>query len=88
VTKYDFELVYWDGVEAAARTFPKKFQDFVTKQVSKIGGTNRQLSRIDSTIENMCPSCGRRDESSKHITRCKDTGKKAMLKYSVDELTQ
>ena len=88
MNKYDFELVYWGGVEAAARTFPKKFQDFITKKVSKISGTNRQLSRIDSTIENVCYSCGRRDESSKHITQCKDTGRKAMLKYSVDELIQ
>jgi len=88
VSKYEFELVYWDGVEAAGRSFPKKIRDFVTKQVSKFCGTNRQLSRIDSTIDNVCPSCGKRDESSKHITRCEDRGRRAMLKYSVDDLVQ
>jgi hypothetical protein len=40
VSKYKFEMIYWDGVEAAGHSFPKKFRDFVTKQVSKFCGTN------------------------------------------------
>ena len=88
VNRHDFDIVYWDGVERAMHGFPKMFRAFVTKQVSRFCGTNRQLSRIDPKVENVCPSCGRTDESSKHITRCTDPGRRAMIKHSVIELTQ
>ena len=66
---------------------PKMLQVWWTKQVSHFCGTNRQVSRFDSTVNNVCPSCGRRDESVSHITRCSDDGRVAMLAYSVGELT-
>ena len=86
INQYDFNLVYWDGVEGAMLEFPKMFRVFVTKQTSKFCGTNRQLSRIDSTVENVCPSCGQPDESSKHITRCNDEGRVKMWTHSVQEI--
>jgi hypothetical protein len=86
VSKYEFHLIWWDGVEKAMFGFPQMFRTFVTKQCSKFCGTNRQLARIDPTIANICPSCGQNDESSKHITRCKDPGRRAMLEHTVDEL--
>ena len=79
---------YPDGVDAALAAFPQWFQDFVTKQVSKFCGTNRQLSRIDKKIINVCPSCGKNDESARHITRCSDKGRQSMLRYSVDDLAR
>ena len=87
VSRYDFNIVYWEGMEAAMHDFPKMFRVFTTKQVSKFCGTNRQLSRIDPSIKNVCPSCGAENESSKHITRCKDPGRLAMLGLSVDDIT-
>ena len=86
INKYDFNLVYWDGVEAAMLGFPKMFRVYVTKQASKFCGTNRQLSRIDPRVQNVCPSCGQDDESSKHITRCRERGRYKMWRWSVDDL--
>jgi len=86
VNKYDFDLIWWDGVEAEMSAFPQLFRSFVTKQVSKFCGTNRQLARINASVENVCPSCGQNDEGSKHITRCQEEGRQQMLKHSVKEL--
>ena len=58
VNRYEFNLIWWDGVEVEMKSFQKMFQNFVTKHVSKFCGTNRQLSHIDPSIENICPSCG------------------------------
>ena len=86
VNRHNFNLIWWDGVESEMKSFPKMFRNFVTKQVSKFCGTNRQLSRIDPSVENICPSCGQQDESSRHITRCRERGRVAMLQHSVDEI--
>jgi len=86
VNKYEFHMIWWDGVETAMKSFPILFRNFVTKQTSKFCGTNRQLSRINPSVENVCPSCGRDDESSKHITRCNESGRRQMLEHTVDEL--
>ena len=32
IDKRDFDFVYWDAVEAAGKSFPKRFRDFITKQ--------------------------------------------------------
>ena len=86
ISRYDFHMVWWDGVERALTGFPKTFRNFVTKQTSKFCDTNRQLSRYDPTVENVCPSCGRRDEVSKHITRRKEEGRTKLWKKSVQEI--
>ena len=67
------------------KSFPKLFRSFVTKQTSKFCGTNRQLSRINPSVRNVCPSCGRDDESFKHI-RCNKPGRRQMLEYTVDKM--
>jgi len=81
-----FNLIVWDGVESAMKGFPEMFRIWVTKQVSHFCGTNRQLSRIHTDVKNVCPSCGRRDESTRHITRCRDAGRTAMFSQSVTEI--
>lgn len=48
-----FNLVYWDDVESAMKTFPDMFCTWVTKHVSHFCSTNRQLSQIDSSIDNV-----------------------------------
>ena len=83
-----FHLVWWTGVEALNQSVPKMFSVFLTKHTSHFAGTNQQLHRIDKSVENICPSCGRRGESTKHITRCRDEGRVAMLNDSVKELTR
>ncbi len=44
VNRYDFNSIWWDGVESEMTKFPQMFCSFVTKQVSKFCGTNQQLS--------------------------------------------
>ena len=88
LNKYEFHLVAWDEVENAMSNFSDGFRRFVTKHVSKFCGTNRQLSWIDDSVSNICPSCGRLDESSKHITCCTDPGRQKMLAYSIDSITK
>ena len=68
------------------KSFPKLFCNFVTKQMSKFCGTNRQLSRINPSVWNVCPSCGRDDEYSKHIAKFNEPGRRQMLEYTVDEM--
>ena len=68
--------------------FPEMFCVWVTKQVSHFCGTNRQLSRFDTSVVNVCPSCGATDESPGHITRCKDEGRTQMFNHSVSGIVQ
>lgn len=82
-----FDLIYWDGVEQAMEAYPQMFRVYITKHVSHFQGTHRQLSRDKSQdVENVCPCCGRRDESTGHITRCQDEGRTEMFHESVDLL--
>ena len=80
------EIQLYSDVKAAMKEFPEMFRVWVTKQVSHFCGTNRQLSRIDSTIENVCPSCGGKNETTSHITRCSEEGRTMMFKKSVAEI--
>jgi hypothetical protein len=84
VSASNFDLIYWDGVSAAMEVYPRMFQVWVTKLVSHFCGTNRQLSRIDPNIENVCPCCGEADESVGHVTRCLDDGRTKMFEESCD----
>ena len=74
INKYEFNLVWWDGVDKTMYDFPRMFRVFVTTQRSKFCGMNCRLSCFDDSAENVCPSCGKEDESLKNITRCRDPG--------------
>jgi hypothetical protein len=65
-----FDHIYWDGMESVMKSFPQMFRTWITKQVAHFNGTNRQLSRWDKTVKNVCPNCLQADESTSHITRC------------------
>ena len=75
-------------MEQVMKSFPEMFRVWVTKQVSHFQGTNRQLSRIDRRILNVCPSCGCPDEATSHITRCRDSGRTRVFTESVLDLVQ
>ena len=83
-----FNLVWWQGVGRSMLSFPQMFRVFVTKQTSSFCGTNRQLSRINPSVKNVCPSCGCRNESARHITRCRDDVRAQMFAISVGDLVK
>jgi hypothetical protein len=86
VHKRLFPYIYWEGMAQVIKSFPIMFRTWVTKQVSHFNGTNRQISRWDKSVINICPNCNRRDESTEHINRCPDQGRKDIMEESVKEL--
>lgn len=86
ISRQDFHLVWWDGVERFNYKVPKMFSVWLTKQTSHFAGTNLQLHRINNDECSSCPSCGFKNESVQHLTRCKDAGRYEMLKVSVADL--
>jgi len=81
-----FDTIYWEGMSKAIKKFPPTFLAWICKHVSHFCGTNRHLSHIDSSVINVCPSCGQENESTSHITRCSDPDRIASLDLSVDAL--
>ncbi len=88
VSKENFPFVYWEGMEHVLELFPEMFRVWVTKYVSHSQGTNQQLSRIDKSVLNVCPSCKCHYESTSHITQCRDPGRARTLKDSVGQLVK
>jgi hypothetical protein len=87
VSSQHFDLIFWEGMGKAVKTFPPMFTCWIAKHVSHFCGTNRQLSKMDGSVKNICPSCGRPDESTSHITRCSDPGRLASLRAAVEDLS-
>eukprot|EP00956_Cyclotella_meneghiniana_P012180 scaffold17280_cov48-Cyclotella_meneghiniana.AAC.4 len=76
VSEDNFDKIHWEGVGAAMMAYPQMFRVYVVKHVSHFQGTNRQLSRDASpAVDNVCPCCGAKDESTGHITRCCSTNR-------------
>ena len=88
VSTQHFDLIFWRGMEKAVKKFPPMFTTWIAKHVSHFCGTNRQLSKMDGSVKNICPSCGHPDESTSHITRCSDPGRLASLRAAVDDLSE
>jgi hypothetical protein len=89
VSKENFPFVYWEGMEESVlKLFPEMFRVWVTKHVSHFQGTNQQLSRIDKSVQNVCPSFKCHDESTSHITRCRNPGRECTLKDLLGQLVQ
>ncbi len=86
VSSQHFDLIFWDGLRWAMQASPKTFQRWITKHVSHFCGTNRQLSRMDNTIQNICMCCNEFDEDTSHITRCRNKGRRLMLTQTTQEL--
>eukprot|EP00956_Cyclotella_meneghiniana_P031980 scaffold85846_cov40-Cyclotella_meneghiniana.AAC.8 len=87
VSKENFDLIYWDGMEESMKVYPQVFKVYITKHVSHFQGTNRQLSRDKSQeVDNVCQCCGCKNESTCHITRCPDEGPTVIFYESADLL--
>ncbi len=81
-----FNLVFWDGLKGTLQTYSKPLQLWITKHVSHFCGTNRQLSKMDTTIKNICMCCKKSNEDTAHITRCRNTGRALMFHQTTEEL--
>jgi hypothetical protein len=93
MNEQDFPLVYWEGMQKVMQSFPEMFRVWVTKHISHFNGTNRMLSRFPGTatcpkVHNRCPNCKRFDESTSHITRCRDQGRSDIFRSSVEALRE
>jgi hypothetical protein len=88
VSKENFPFVYWEGMERVLKLLQEMFCIWVTKHVSHFQGTTQQLSRIDKPVLNVCPSCKCHDESTSHITWCRNPGRACILKDSVEQLVR
>jgi hypothetical protein len=88
VSKENFPFVYWEGMKRVLKLFPEMFWVWVIKHVSHFQGTNRQLSRIDKPVLNVCPSCKCHDKSISHITWCPNPGCARKLNDLVGQLVQ
>jgi hypothetical protein len=81
-----FDHIYRDGMETVMKSFLQMFRTWITKQEAHFNGTNRQLSRWDKLVKNVCPNCQQADKSTSHITRCTAIGRQTIFKESVGEL--
>jgi hypothetical protein len=88
VSKENFSIIYWEGIELVLKSFPEILRVWVTKHVSPFQGTSQQLSLIDKSVLNVCPSCKCHDESTFHITWCHNPGRACTLKNMVGQLVQ
>ena len=70
----------------AMDSYPKMFRIFVAKQVPGWCGSNNKRSLWDSNIANICPNCGMTNETSKHMTQCKDPGRITLLHELITEV--
>jgi hypothetical protein len=81
-----FNRVFWDGLNETMRKLSKPLQLWVTKHVSHFCGTNRQLSKMDTSITNICMCCKKSNEDTAHITRCRNKGRTLMFHQTSKEL--
>ncbi len=88
VSKENFPIVYWEGMEHVMKLFPEMFRIWVTKHASHFQGTNQQLSSIDKLVLNVCPCCNCHDKSMSHITWCRDPERTCILKDLVEQLVK
>jgi hypothetical protein len=81
-----FDSVWWLGYKRAISKYPKTFRTFMTKQVSGWCGCNSKLLLWEKNINNKCPQCGCKQETSKHLTRCTDQGRVLQLHNSIETI--
>ena len=55
--------------------FSRRFRLWVSKHVSGCCGVNSFLSKWDKSVQDRCPSCRRRGETTAHVTVCQDPGR-------------
>ena len=60
----------------------------VTNQVSGMYGCTSARACWVKDLEDKCPSCGKKGDTSTHVTRCHDPGRETVFKGSAKELTK
>jgi hypothetical protein len=85
-SQYDY--IYWEGMEHVMKSFPRRFRNWVTKQVSGMCGCTAARAHWIKDLVDKCPSCGKKGDTSTHVTRCEDPGREAVFRGSVAELTK
>ncbi len=83
-----FDYVHWEGLQLTMASLPQMYRVWVSKHVSGACATNRYLAKMDPKVINKCPCCGRRNETTLHITRCTNSGRRLMFEQTSRELTQ
>jgi hypothetical protein len=86
VLRSSFDFIYWDCMNKVMSSFVKTFQDWVTRHISDFNGCNRYLSRFNSLVKNVCPSCHKKNEDTVHILRCPDPVRTQLYNEGVDQL--
>ena len=75
-----YNKIYWEGMAQVMKSYPRQFRNWVTKQASGMCGCTSVRARWDKDVEDKCPSCGEQGDTSTHVTRCKDPGRRQLLK--------
>ena len=86
ISRENFQTVWWNGMENLMKSYPKMFQLWLTKHVS--GGCVRdKKGHTGSQDGHPCPSFGNIIERTSHVTRCRELGRKKVLRSAVGELS-
>ena len=82
-----FDLIYWDGIGTLiTKKFTTSYVTFYTKHIVGFCGVMHHRHNIESNIPNICPCCGRTDETTDHILLCQDKGRTKLYRKSVKQL--
>jgi hypothetical protein len=79
-----FDEVAWAHVGMALDEVPRMFQLWACKQVLGIASTNGWVSKWDSSIDGLCPSCRQCTETAEHVLYCQEAGRVDAMLQSVD----
>ena len=83
-----YDNMHWAGMEHVMNSFPQRLRNWVTKQVSGMCGCASARACWVKDLEDKCPSCGKKGDTSTHVTRCDNPDRKTVFKGSVKELTK
>jgi hypothetical protein len=86
VSTHHFYSIAWNYVRCAMSKYPPSYCTWVTKQASGFNATNYQQARIDGRADATCPCCGHNSETTGHITRCPNPGRRKLFHKTVDNL--
>ena len=80
-----FDAVAWDALDATLDGKGQMYKQWLCKQSSGFCGTQAMVSHWDSTRDDKCPDCGRRETAS-HLNLCSDPDRTQLLHEMVDQL--
>ena len=85
VAWHQYDNSYWAGIEHVMKSYPRRFRNWATKQVSGMCGCTSARAHWVKDLEDKCPSYGKKGNTSTHVTRCEELGRKDVFKGSVRE---